>query len=192
MDRREALRRTAAVTGLSISSSIGLGFLKGCIPSGKPTWPPIFLRQDEIKLVTAIADTILPTTDTPGALDVHVPEFIDLMLRDNISDEEKMAFREGLEAFTKIIDQEYSDSFEDCSTEQKMSILKAVDDNSENQFSRTIKNSFYRKVKQLTILGYYSSEYVMNNMLNYQPIPGRYEGCIALDRDNRIYVNNNV
>jgi len=190
MNRREAIKRTTAITGLAVTSSISLGLLKGCTPSGKPTWPPIFLKQDEINLVSAIADTILPTTDTPGALDVHVPEFIDLMLRDNISEEEKKVFREGLDAFTKIIDQENSNTFEDCSEAEKRSIVKAVDELKENQFSKSIKNSFYRIIKQLTILGYYSSEYVMENMLDYHPIPGRQEGCIPFNEGDKLFVSN--
>jgi len=192
MNRREALRKTGAITGVAVSSSISMGFLKGCTPSGNPAWPPMFLKKDEIELISAIADTILPKTGTPGALDVHVPEFIDLMLRDNIANEDQQAFREGLTSFVSNIDTEYSNMFEDCTQDERMKIISEIEDQADNQFSETSKNSFYKTIKQLTILGFYSSEYVMNNMLDYHPVPGRYDGCIPIEEDGRIYVDNNV
>ncbi len=192
MNRREALRRTASVTGIAISSSISLGLLKGCTPSGNPTWPPMFLKKDEIKLVSSIAEIILPTTETPGALDVHVPEFVDLMLRDYISDEEKTDFRDGLKAIVKTVDQEYSDSFIDCPIDERIKIIQSLEEGTVKQYSQTSKNSFYRIIKQLTILGYYTSEYVMQNMLDYHPIPGRQEGCIPLSEEGKLFVTNNI
>jgi hypothetical protein len=47
-------------------------------------------------------------------------------------------------------------------------------------------------VKELTILGYYTSEYVMTNMLDHHPVPGRYDGCIPFDQEGKLYVDNNV
>src|SRR5258705_865402 len=48
------------------------------------------------KLVTTIAEVIIPETDTPGATSVRVPEFIDLILTEWASDEERAAFLAGL------------------------------------------------------------------------------------------------
>jgi len=192
MNRREALRRTASITGMAISSSISLGLLKGCTPSGNPTWPPMFLKKDEIRLVSSIAEIILPTTETPGALDVNVPEFVDLMLRDYITDKEKTDFRDGLKGFVEVVDQKYSDSFEDCSSEDKIDIIRLLEEDRNNSYSEAMKNSFYKKIKQLTILGYYTSEYVMQNMLDYHPIPGRQEGCIPLSEGGKLFVTNNI
>lgn len=191
MKRREALRRTAAITGLAVSSSVGMGLLKGCTPSGKPTWPPIFLKQNEIKLISAIADTILPKTETVGALEVHVPEFIDLMLRDCYKKEEQTSFRAGLSSFNTMVGNEYSNTFEDCSQDEKAKIIEAEEDRSAEQFQQTYKKSFYQTVKELTLLGFFTSERVMSNLLNYNPIPGRYDGCIPLANDSRVYIDNN-
>lgn len=191
MNRREALRRTASLTGLALSSSITLGLLESCQPSGKPTWPPIFLNQNEIKLISAIADTILPKTETMGALDVYVPEFIDLVLRDCYSDEEKKSFREGISSFITVVDDELSESFEDCSNDERIQIIEAEEDRSVEKFQQTNKKSFYQTVKELTLLGFFTSESVMNNLLNYNAIPGRYDGCIPLANDSRVYVDNN-
>lgn len=192
MNRREALQRTAAITGLAVSSSISLGLLKGCAPSGKPSWPPIFLKPEEISLVSAVSETILPKSETLGALDVHVPEFIDLMLRDCFSTEEQQSFRDGLNEFVTTVDTAYSDTFEGVSIKDKQTIIEAEEIRSAEQYAGTQKKSFYQLTKELTILGYYTSEYVMKNMLDYHPIPGRQQGCIPFNEGGRLFVDNNV
>lgn len=190
MNRREALRRTASITGIAVSSSICVGLLKGCTPSGKPSWPPIFLNNKEIDLVSSIADVILPNTDTPGALDVHVPEFIDLMLRDCFSEEEKASFRENLNVFVVIVKEKFGDVFEDCTENDKAKIVASLEDEDYTLFSQTVKSNFYRIIKQLTLLGFFSSEYAMKNMLDYNPIPGRFEGCIPIDENQKLFASN--
>src|SRR5690606_15573949 len=60
--------------------------------------PPTLFRADERALVSAIADAILPRTDTPGALDVNVPAFIEVLVAEWMTDTERASFREGLAA----------------------------------------------------------------------------------------------
>jgi gluconate 2-dehydrogenase gamma chain len=192
MDRREALRRSAIVAGFALSTSATMGILKGCAPSGRPKWPPRFLTNDEVSLVSEIADTILPTTDTPGAIDVNVPEFIDLMLKENFSSEEQQTFKEGASTFVKSVEEEYSTYFEKCDQEEKTKIISEEEQRSLEHFKVTNQKTFYMMVKELTILGYYTSEYVMTNMLDYHPVPSRYDGCIPFPPDGKLYVDNNV
>ncbi len=192
MNRREALQRTIAITGFALTSSVGIGLLNGCKPSGDPDWKSKFLTKDEANLVTSIADTILPKSDTPGAIDVHVPEFIDLMLADNYTLEDQITFRKGLKTFTENVDQNYSNTFEKCTEDNKTSIIAEEENKSYEQLTKTYEKSTYLMIKELTILGYYSSEYVMNNMLDYHAIPGRYNGCIPFEKNGKLYVDNNV
>ena len=192
MNRREALRRTAAITGVAVSSSVSIAFLKGCSPSGKPSWPPIFLKPEEIQIVSAIADTILPKTDTPGALDVSVPEFIDLMLRDIYGDDEKATFRAELKAFNDGVDSKYGNPFHECTKEEQSSIIGEQEEAISSGEMWNGTRNFYHTLKQITLLGFFTSEQVMTTMLDYNPIPGRQEGCIPLGPDGRVYVDNNV
>ena len=192
MDRREAIKRSASVAGFALSTSATMGILKGCTPSGKPKWPPRFLSKEEVSLVTSLADTVLPKTDTPGAVDVNVPEFIDLMLKDNFSPEEQLMFKEGALTFIQSVDNDYSTSFEKCDEEKKIKIITKEEQRSLEHFQSTYQRTFYMMIKELTILGYFTSEYVMTNMLDYHPVPGRYEGCIPLLPDGKLYVDNNV
>lgn len=178
--------------GFALSTSATMGILKGCTPSGKPKWPPRFLTNDEVSLVTAIADIIMPTTDTPGAIDVNVPEFIDLMLKDNFSPGEQQAFKEGVLTFVKSVDNDYSTQFEKCDEEEKIKIITEEEQRSLEHFQGTYQRTFYMMVKELTILGYFTSEYVMTNLMDYHPVPGRYDGCIPFPPEGRLYVDNNV
>ena len=192
MNRREALKRTAGLTGFAVTTTAGMGFLSGCEPTGDPDWEPKFLTSDEVNHVSAIVDMILPKTDTPGALELHVPEFIDLMLKDNYPEEDQIRFREGLSAFNKYVSEDYDKEYDKCSNEEKNSIIKNQTDRSVQIQKSTGKKDFYLIIKELTLLGYFSSEYVMTNMLNYHPVATRYEGCIPLNEGDKLYVDNNV
>lgn len=192
MNRRDALKRTAGITGMAVTASAGIGLLNGCQPSGEPDWQPGFLTTKQVRAVSAISDVILPTTNTPGAIDLHVPEFIDLMLKDNYSFSDQTTFLSDLDAFHEKVKDTYSSDFHECTPADKQMIMEREEDLSKQAYRKDFKKSFYLTVKELTILGYYTSEYVMNNMLDYHPVPGRYEGCIPLEDEGKVFVDNNV
>src|SRR5687767_6119520 len=111
MDRREALKRTAWLMGGVISAPAIAAVLKGC--SAKPgiNWKPEFLSAEQATLVTQLSDIIIPKTDTPGASDVGVPSFIDLILKDIYSKEDQDRFITGLQAFDEGAKTAHSDIF---------------------------------------------------------------------------------
>ena len=78
LTRRDALKRAAVFLGVAISPSILNGVLRAQLAAAAPA-KPRFLSASQFGTVTTIAERILPRTDTPGALDVGVPAFIDLM-----------------------------------------------------------------------------------------------------------------
>jgi len=190
MNRREALKRTATITGLAISSSITLSILESCQPKGEINWQPQFLSEEEARLVAAISETILPESDTPGASELHLYEFIDMMLKDTFSEDVQKKFKEGLAAFSATTNKDYSKPFEKCSQNQKTEIIQAEETRSYEQLSQTKQRSAYLTIKQLTLLGFFTSECVMTNLLNYNPVPTRYDGCITIDENEKLYVGN--
>ena len=99
MDRREALKRTAWVLGTAVSAPTIMAVLKGC--AAKPTlnWKPVFFTEEQAGLVSQLAETIIPKTDTPGAKDAGVPSFIDLVVKDCYKKEDQEKFVAGLKAF---------------------------------------------------------------------------------------------
>ena len=185
MNRREAIKRTAILSGYAVSASFITGFLQGCQPSGAPDWEPQFLSPEQGQLVSEMADTIFPTTDTPGAKDVFVHEFMDLMLKDCSDEKTQQAFLSGIAEVDTDAQNAYGKAFAKCSDEQKLELLNSLDQAARAKVKAGLQPGeeapFILTFKQLTFLGYFTSEAVGTTVLKYDPIPGNYDGCIALD-----------
>lgn len=187
MNRREALKRTAAITGLAISSSTAIALLQSCQSKGKLLWQPVYLTIEESVFVSAICNVLIPKTETPGAVELHLPEFIDVMLNDCIADAEKY-FRKPLFEFSESVINEYGKSIDECTSEEQHKIVEDLEEKSKSD--ETDKYVFYHIIKDLNEFGYLSSEYVMKNLLDYQAIPVDFKGCIDVDSDTRLSVSN--
>ncbi len=186
MDRREAIRRTTLLLGGAISSSAMTGLLSGCQATPSVAWTPVFVEQEQARMIESIVDCILPATETPGALDVGVPAFVDLMLKEAYSNEEQSRFLTGLTLLEASSQEKYKKEFLYCSNEDQTALLTEL----ENQADSS--PSFIRMVKELTLLGYFTSEPIMTNVLNYNPVPGKYEGCVDATAESVVGVDNNI
>jgi gluconate 2-dehydrogenase gamma chain len=183
MDRREALKRTAWIMGGIISAPAISGILKGCKAEPSVDWKPAFLSNQQASIVTRVAEIIIPKTDTPGANDVGVPSFIDLIIKDCYSKEDQDRFLSGLKAFDEEADKSYGDSFMDLEEEQQLEFVKKKHDEAvtaEVSTSPAPARPFILMMKELTMLGYFTSEVGATKVLQYEPVPGAYKGCIPL------------
>ena len=183
MDRREALRRTAMLMGGALSAPAILGIMKGC--TAKPTvdWKPEFFNNEQGVLISQLSDIIIPKTDTPGAREVGVPGFIDKMLKDVYSPEEQKTFMDGLAAFEKRAQDEMGDPFIELDPEDQTTFVKKVHQEA-IEASRTTPappRPFILMAKELTMLGFFTSEPGASQVLQYTPVPGAYKGCIPLN-----------
>jgi hypothetical protein len=183
MDRREALKRTAWIMGGVVSAPAIMGVLKGC--AAKPTidWKPVFLSEDQGILVSQVAEIIIPKTDTPGAKDTGVPGFIDLMLKDVYSKEDQDHFLAGLKAFDEEASKEYGDPFIELDEEKQAAFVKKLHDaavEAEKATKPAPKRPFVLMTKELTMLGFFTSEAGATQVLQYVAVPGSYKGCVPL------------
>jgi hypothetical protein len=183
MDRREAIKRTAWLMGGVISAPAIAAVLNGC--SSKPgiDWKPQFLSAEQATLVTQVSDFIIPKTDTPGASDVGVPSFIDLILKDVYSKEDQDRFTNGLQAFDDGAKTAYGDIFVDLDEADQQAYVKKIHDEAvqiERNTNPAPKRPFMLMMKELTMLGYFTSEVGATQVLQYDPVPGAYKGCIPL------------
>lgn len=183
MDRREALKRTAWIMGGVVSAPAIMGVLKGC--AAKPTidWKPVFLAEDQGILVGQVAEIIIPKTDTPGAKDTGVPGFIDLMLKDAYSKADQDAYLSGLKAFDEAAKKEYGDPFIELDAKDQAAFVKKIHDEAievENNTKPAPKRPFILMTKELTMLGFFTSEVGATQVLQYVAVPGAYKGCIPL------------
>lgn len=144
--------------------------------------------------VTAIADMIIPKTETPGATDVGVPAFIDLIVSEWYTDEERARFIDGLADVDERAQRSFNQDFVGCRAEQRAEILFALGeqmlsdaDSSKSPWGREgaaeVGNNFYHMIRGLILTGYYTSEAGATAELNFQIIPDRYDGCADLQAD---------
>lgn len=190
MDRREAIKRTSLLLGGALSASAITGIMQGCQPTGALDWEPVFLSSEEASLVTSIADCILPATDTPSASDVFVPEFIDLMLQEVYSSAEQTRFRTGLKALEKKSQEQSQKPFGKHSSAEQTAILTELETAAASQTGS--EKPFIRMIKELSLLGYFTSDKIMQEVLSYNPVPGKYEGCVDMAPDAVVSVDNNI
>ena len=180
MNRREALKRTALLMGGALSSSAIAGVLQGCRAQPELNWQPKFLTEDQGRMVAEVAERIIPKTDTPGAKDAGVPEFIDLMLNDIYIEEEKQRFVSGLDQLEQDSQQAYGDSFVDLEPAQQDELLTKYEAQSQENQDPDAK-PFFAMAKELTMLGFFTSEVGATEFLQYVSVPGRYDGCLPIE-----------
>jgi hypothetical protein len=113
------------------------------------------LNARQQALVIEIAEMIIPETDTPGAKNVKVPEFIDLILTEWMSDDEKAAFLAGLEEID-------SKGFAGLSHVQKGAILTTLD---AARGDKTGSGHTFGRLKSLTVYGYFTSQRIQRDVL---------------------------
>jgi hypothetical protein len=181
MNRRDALKQTALLTGYALSASTIAAVMNGCKASGEPGWVPQFLTEEQGATVAQMAECIIPKTDTPGAKDVLVHEFIDLMLKDYVEEEEQGMFIAGLEGVDAKAQEAHDKNFIDCTDEQQFELLQAMHV-AEKEQGEEAGPPFFRIFRQAVVAGYFTSEKVGTEVLSYDPIPGDYDGCYPLDQ----------
>lgn len=183
MDRREALKRTAWVLGTAVSAPTIMAVLKGC--AAKPTldWKPAFFTNEQASLVSQLAETIIPKTDTPGAKEAGVPSFIDLVVKDCYKKEDQDKFVAGLKAFDEQSKAEAGDAFLDLEAAKQTEFINKVYKQATEAAKAaepTADKPFILTMRELTLAGFFTSEPGATQVLQYEAVPGAYHGCLPL------------
>jgi gluconate 2-dehydrogenase gamma chain len=127
---------------------------------------PRFFTPQEMATIATIADLIIPSDEhSPGAKATGISGFIDLMVSES-SNEIKALWRDGLAALDRMSQQKFSTAFNSASTEQQISLLKAVSKNERKP--KTIEERFFIAIKGLTVDGYYTSAIGIHQELQYK------------------------
>ena len=135
------------------------------------------LSPEQNELVTTIAEMIIPETDTPGATAVHVNEFIDLLLAEWSSDEDRTRFLAGLDAIDHETRATYGKRFVELPEPDRVVTLRALDAMRDTQGGA---GRAFGELKRLTVYAYFTSETVQKNVLKTVMWPGRYDGCVSV------------
>lgn len=192
IDRREAIRRVSALLGGITLVSEG-ALLAGCRPDRTPGGGSGAVRfsTGDIAFLDEVADTILPETSTPGAKAAKVGAFMALMVVDTYEEPDQKVFRDGMKQLDDACRQANNASFMDATGPQRLSLLEQLDreqkaDTDARAAARragTATDSgarvhYFRMMKELALLGYFTSEIGYTQAMRYAETPGRFDPCL--------------
>ena len=188
MNRREALLRVAGLMGGSLSTAALLAIRKGYSATTSPAREPSMLSASQMDIVSAVSDVMIPRTDTPGALDVGVPAFIDLMLRDVYVPADRDRYLTGLTAFDAEATSQHGKPFVALESTQRVALVRKFHDAAIAEERRVhvqhihVQRPFILLTKELTLLAFFTSQVGATQVLQYVAIPGSWHGCLPLQQ----------
>jgi gluconate 2-dehydrogenase gamma chain len=196
MDRRALMARAMQLVGATVvvSGAAGLASCKQADVKGKP------MGAEQLALLGAIADTIIPATDTPGAVGVGVPKKLDAMLVDWASSERRTELMGAMEEIDELAKSGASKGFAALDPAKRKELLLAHDKAAVKpgpppKIKPTglaamiggvpTMNPGYVKLKELIINLYYSSEIASTKELVFEPVPGEYVASLKITPETR-------
>lgn len=209
MNRREAVQNIAFLLGGTLVGANA--FLTGCKTS---TGKQEAFTADDIAYLNEIADTILPTTaSSPGAKAANVGQFMTVMVNDCYEAKDQKAFKEGMGKLNDFADKKYGSTFMKLNPQQRTDLLIALDkeadeytkqqreeaskkkeDDKDKAKNRNVNGSkddppkhYFRLMKELTLLGYFTSEIGTTQARRYAPVPGKYDGCTPYKKGDKAW-----
>jgi hypothetical protein len=192
MQRRDALKLLFAGAVLPALPAEAFALLRDAHPAQGYTLRTLNPHQDAT--VVAMIDLILPETSTPGAKGARVNEFIDLILTEWATEEERSKFLAGLADVDKQSNELFGKDFAQASSVQQTALLRAIDDaamaergtmprmlNPVLVHDTQMQGAFWPVFKGITLHGYYTSEIGFSQELKLQIIPGEQHGCAPVN-----------
>jgi len=175
ISRREAIRRAALLAGVALSPEWLTIVGRAQTPAAKS-----YLPSAQGAIVSAAAERILPRTDTPGALDVGVPAFIDFLYGEVMNPTEQKMLADVVNEIEAAAKAAHSASFPALTPAQQDAVLRSVATAQQGK-----QPGSFELLRSATILGYFTSEQVGKTVLHYDPVPGSYDGCVPIDQVGR-------
>ena len=190
IDRRQALRRVSALVGGVISAPTVAGVLSSCERMTGPNWSPQTLSAAENQMVDTISEIIIPATDTPGASAANVNRFIDAMIGESYPSDDRDRFLKGLANLNARCKDNYGAPFLECTEEKHRALVGELDDETFGPDAPEVNRDappFFRMLKELVIIGYYTSEIGATKELKTKRVPGYYDGNVPYDKVGRAW-----
>jgi hypothetical protein len=136
------------------------------------------ITEDQDKLIAEMAETIIPKTSIPGAKELKVEEFINVIVTDCFDKETQDKFSKGLVATNELAEKKFGKSFMESTPEQRIALFQEISDKQEGIPAEAIE--FFPLIKGLTIRSYMSSEYILTNVNPWPLVPGPAKGCVEI------------
>jgi Gluconate 2-dehydrogenase subunit 3 len=229
MDRRELLQRVSLLLGGTILGANA--FLTGCRSASDEDGGgsvDVNFTEADIAYLDEVAETIIPTTSTPGAKAAKVGAFMAVMVKDCYTERDQQIFHKGMDKLNDASKKKFDKTFMNATPEQRHELLTGIDKEvkeetekqkrdrevniqkeqeetdeqkqnptTESEKTRQEKRQekpkedpprhYFRMMKELTLLGYFTSEIGQKQALRYEPVPGRYEGCVDYKKGDKAW-----
>lgn len=187
MDRRELLKMIALATGGVVIG--GELFLAGC--KNKDAGTGMVFSPDDIAFLDEVAETILPKTKTPGAKDAEVGKFMTVMVNDCYDEKDQKIFHEGMKKLDEACNKMHGHGFMKAEGGHRKELLTALDKEAKD-FAKNKKkddpNHYFTMMKQLTLLGFFTSKPALTEIFDYHAVPGRYDGAVPYKKGDKMFV----
>ncbi|MBF7729663.1 gluconate 2-dehydrogenase subunit 3 family protein [Pseudomonas sp. N040] len=199
MQRRDFLQIAVMLGGITAS-----GLVRALTQTAAaPLVAPRLLSDAQRAQISVLAELVIPRTDTPGAIDAGVPAFIEQIVTSWYTDTEHGIFMQGLDTLEHEAQQRFGNSYSACSEAQQTVLLAEQEVHARDQqrlhpppqASAADKPlideqaPFFSKLKELVVVGYYTSERAALTEMVYLPVPNGYRGEATLaDSDGKQYI----
>lgn len=204
MNRRQVLKNLGLGAGFIVVGPSTLSLLQSCVNEPKYDWEPAFLSPENGFALTEILEVILPTTDTPGARDLNIANFLDAYMAQIVPEDQRKEFNKGAVAFGRAFEAQFDKGISEGTPEEFEQLvakyLKATPEEQETFVKRTTETqdpmdrdpqedlnpdgdafAYVKNVRGLGIWAWKTSESVGENVLWYDPNPGIYIPCAPVE-----------
>jgi Gluconate 2-dehydrogenase subunit 3 len=204
VERRELLRMIALLTGGVVVG--GEVFLTGCTTGAKPE---AGFTAANIALLDEVGETILPATSSPGAKDAKVGEFMKVYVTDCYSKDSQDTFMKGITELDEACKKMHSKSFMECTPEQRKELLLKLEIDSKS-YNKVLEDKdkpgreaarqaskeydfipstrhYYTMMKQLTLLGFFTSQPGATQALRHVAVPQKYDGAFPYKKGDKAF-----
>ena len=186
MNRRKAIRNIFLGTG---AAAIAVSGYEWYGLTRKPDLADLNKFQD---IVSEMAETLIPATNTPGAKDAKVGEFVIKMVAEHANKKVQNRFLYGLHDVENYANSQYKQSFVKCTVPQREEILLHFEQNDKPMKGilgkvqkKILGTSFIVTLKTYTVMGYATSQIGATKGFAYDFIPGPFMASVPLQPGQR-------
>ena len=180
IDRREAIKRVSFLLG-GVALVGGSGLMAACGRERPASGTAVgSFSASDIQLLDEVADTILPETKTPGAKAARVGPFMAVMVTDCYEPKDQQIFRTGMQQLEQASQKANGKSFVASTPQQRLALLESLDREQKTYMDARKHDDpahYFRMMKELTMLGYFTSEIGYTKAMRYRESPGHFEPC---------------
>jgi hypothetical protein len=187
MNRREAISAVSVLLGGTI---VGSNFLLSGCKNAETSVESLAFTPEKLALLDEIGETILPTTSTPGAKAARIGEYMQVIVTDCYEEKNQKIFMEGLNKINEASKKKFDKSFMEADPKQRHTLLVELDNEQKEFMKKKEANEsshYFRMMKELTLLGYFTSEVGCTQTLRYVETPGKYEGCVPYKKGDKAW-----